>query len=65
LLVINLVFVPAVLWFFYPLTGWGIGLVMHFLFAVLWVRSETKSWQAKVEYRARAIHAQQASAKWW
>jgi hypothetical protein len=62
LIVINLVFVPAFLWFFFPLIGWGIGLTMHFLFGVLWVRSETENWQAKVEYRAREIHTQQASA---
>jgi 2TM domain len=61
LLVINLVYIPEVLWFFYPLIGWGIGLTMHFLFAVLWVRSGTEGWQAKVVYRARALHAPQAS----
>ncbi len=55
LLVINLVYVPGVLWFFYPLIGWGIGLTMHFLFGVLWIRRETEEWQAKVEYRAREM----------
>jgi hypothetical protein len=65
LLTVNLVFVPTILWFFYPLIGWGIGLVMHFLFAVLWVRSETESWQAKVEHRARTIHLQQVAVKQW
>lgn len=59
LLVINLVFVPQVLWFFYPLIGWGIGLTMHFLFAVLWVGRETEEWQARVEYQARQIHARE------
>jgi peptidoglycan biosynthesis protein MviN/MurJ (putative lipid II flippase) len=57
LIVINLVFVPEFLWFFFPLIGWGIGLVMHFLFGVLWIRSETENWQARVEHRAREIHA--------
>jgi hypothetical protein len=61
LLVINLMVVPGFLWFFFPLVGWGIGLTMHYLFGVLWVRKETKDWQAKVESRAREIHAQQAS----
>lgn len=45
------------LWFFYPLIGWGIGLTMHFLFGVLWIQRETEEWHAKVEYRAREIHA--------
>ncbi len=44
-------------WFFFPLIGWGIGLTMHFLFGVLWVRSETENWQSRVELRAREIHA--------
>jgi hypothetical protein len=62
LLVINLVFVPGFLWFFFPLIGWGIGLTMHFLFEVLWVRRVTENWQTKVEHRASEIHTQQASA---
>lgn len=56
LIVINLVFVPAFLWFFFPLIGWGIGLTMHFLFGVLRVQSETENWQSKVEHRAQEIH---------
>lgn len=62
LLVINLVFVPQFLWFFFPLVGWGIGLTMHYLFAVRFVGRETEDWQARVEYRAREIHTQQVSA---
>jgi hypothetical protein len=62
LIVINLVFVPQFLWFFFPLIGWGIGLTMHYLFAVHFVGRETRDWQAKVEDRARAIHTQQVSA---
>jgi hypothetical protein len=60
LLVLNLAFVPGFLWFFFPLIGWGIGLTMHFLFGLLWIRNETASWQAKVEQRAREIHTQLA-----
>ena len=58
LLVINLVVVPVFLWFFFPLIGWGIGLTMHYLFGVLFVRRETRDWQARVEHRAREIHVQ-------
>ncbi len=29
LLSINLIFVPGHLWFFWPLLGWGIGIVAH------------------------------------
>lgn len=62
LIVINLVFVPEFLWFFFPLIGWGIGLTMHYLFAVQFVGSHTEDWQARVEYRAREIHTHQVSA---
>jgi 2TM domain-containing protein len=62
LIVINLVFVPQFLWFFFPFIGWGIGLVMHYLFAIRFARKEIVGWQAKVEYRAREMHTQHASA---
>lgn len=62
LLVINLVFVPQFLWFFLPLIGWGIGLTMHYLFAVRFVGRETEDWQARVERRAREIHSPLVSA---
>ena len=57
LIIINLMFVSTFLWFFFPLIGWGIGLTMHFLFGVLWVRSETENWQSKVEHRGREMYA--------
>lgn len=56
LIVINLMFVPQFLWFFFILVGWGIGLTMHYLFAVRFVGHETQDWQAKVERRAAAMH---------
>jgi hypothetical protein len=62
LIVMNLVFVPDVLWFIFPLIGWGIGLGMHYLFAVSFTARQTEAWQAKVERRAREIHAPRASA---
>jgi hypothetical protein len=61
LLVINLIFVPAFLWFYFPLIGWGLGLTMHYLGGVRFVQSETEEWQAKVEHRAIEIHVREAS----
>ncbi|HEX6542382.1 MAG TPA: 2TM domain-containing protein [Ktedonobacterales bacterium] len=61
LIVINLMFVPTFYWFFFPLIGWGIGLAMHYLFAIHFAQRETADWQARVEHRAREIHTQQAS----
>jgi hypothetical protein len=57
LITINLAYVHAVVWFFYPLIGWGIGLVMHFLFSIVWVQNQTETWQARVEHRAALIHS--------
>ena len=31
LTIVNFVFTPQHLWFFYPLFGWGIGLFSHFI----------------------------------
>lgn len=42
LIVINLMFVPIFLWFFFPLIGWGIGLTMHYLFAMRFVGTQTE-----------------------
>lgn len=36
LLIINLSFSPAVLWFVYPALGWGMGVIIHFLFSIIW-----------------------------
>lgn len=58
LIVTNLMFVPQFLWFFFPLIGWGIGLTMHYLFAVRFEGEQTQDWQAKVERRAVAMHRQ-------
>ena len=48
LIVINLMFVSQFLWFSFPLICWGIEVIMHFLFAIQFVRSETESWHARV-----------------
>ena len=34
LAVVNLIFVPQFLWFFFPLVGWGFGLTMHYILGV-------------------------------
>jgi hypothetical protein len=66
LTIINLMFVPEFLWFFFPLIGWGIGLVMHFLFGVLWVRSETEGWQARSSIgREKFTHRKPVEQECW
>jgi len=51
---INLIYTIKVLWFFYPLIGWGIGLTIHFLGAMRWLENRLKDKEARAEYRARA-----------
>ncbi|MEN4007376.1 MAG: 2TM domain-containing protein [Methanobacteriaceae archaeon] len=53
LIAINLIYTPEVVWFFYPLIGWGIGISMHYLFGVRWLEKELEEREAKAEYRAR------------
>jgi uncharacterized membrane protein YdbT with pleckstrin-like domain len=31
---VNLLFVPQFLWFFFPMAGWGVGVIMHYLFGI-------------------------------
>jgi tellurite resistance protein TehA-like permease len=50
---INLLFVPQLIWFIYPLICWGIGVAMHYTFAVrLFTRIMTKE-EARIESLAR------------
>jgi len=53
LIVINLVYSPSVVWFFYPLIGWGVGLAMHYTGAIKWIESDLEKKEAEAEYRAR------------
>ncbi len=53
LITINLLYSPNDIWFIFPLIGWGIGILMHYLFGVRWLEKEIKDMEAKVEYLAR------------
>ncbi len=55
LVVINLLSNPQKIWFTYPLFGWGIGIVMHYLFGVRWLDKFLEDLEAKAEYRARRM----------
>lgn len=43
---INLMYSPEVLWFVYPLIGWGIGLIAHYLTSVKWIEKRIKRREA-------------------
>lgn len=55
LIAINLIYTPEVIWFFYPLIGWGIGISMHYLFRVRWLEKELEEREAKAEYMTKEI----------
>jgi len=43
---INLMYSPQVLWSVYPLIGWGIGLIAHYLTSVKWIEKRIKRREA-------------------
>ncbi len=57
LIFVNLYFVPTVLWFFFPLIGWGIGVVLHYLGAIRFASSNLEKKEAEAEYRAKKYHS--------
>lgn len=53
LIVINLVYKPGEIWFFYPLLFWGLGLLFHYLGAVRFLDRELERDEALAESIAR------------
>lgn len=51
----NLLFTPEKLWFLWPLSGWGIGILSHYLKAVYWVEKDLEKKEAMAERRAREL----------
>lgn len=48
----NLLVADEVLWFFYPLVGWGLGLAFHYFSGVRSVRSKVAERQTRIVERA-------------
>jgi len=55
LIIINLLYPPKTIWFFYSLLGWGIGISLHYLSSVHWIEKTLEEKEAKAEYKARKI----------
>ena len=55
LITLNLLVVPKVIWFFWPLLGWGIGITAHYLNGVRWIERELKKKEAIAESQAREL----------
>jgi hypothetical protein len=45
LLALNLVTSPNYLWFFWPLFGWGIGVIVHGMIVFNWIPFVRKDWE--------------------
>ena len=53
LIYVNIIYVPKVIWFFYPLAGWSIFLIIHYLFGVRWLDKRLSEKEARAEYLAK------------
>jgi hypothetical protein len=53
LIAINLLFVPQVLWFVFPLVGWGSGLAIHYYLGVRTARRRIRKDEMMAENMAR------------
>jgi hypothetical protein len=53
LIAINLLFVPQVLWFVFPLVGWGSGLAIHYYLGVRTARRRIRKDEMMAENIAR------------
>lgn len=54
LVTMNLYFVPSVLWFYFPLLGWGIGLAVHYIGVTRLAPRDLVRKEAEAEYRAKS-----------
>ncbi len=52
----NLVYSPKVLWFIYPLLGWGAGLIAHYLTSVRWIEKRLKKREEHALRHLCSIH---------
>jgi tRNA G10 N-methylase Trm11 len=52
LIILNLTVATEVLWFVFPMVGWGAGLTAHYLFGLRWIGRAITDRQARVEQRA-------------
>jgi hypothetical protein len=53
LIAINLLFVPQLLWFAFPLVGWGAGLAIHYYLRVRTAPRRIARDEMRAEYMAR------------
>jgi hypothetical protein len=52
---VNVTFAPDIIWFVYPLIGWGIGIIAHFIFAIILAKRLLQQNEAKAEKLASGV----------
>ncbi|MBI5253569.1 MAG: 2TM domain-containing protein [Euryarchaeota archaeon] len=55
LIISNLVFTPDKLWFLWPVSGWGIGILSHYIKAVHRIEGDLKKKEAIAERRVKEL----------
>jgi len=60
LITINAAVASGFPWSVFPLIGWGIGLIFHYLFGVKWASKEADEHETRVEVRARQVERRAA-----
>lgn len=50
---INYTFTPDFPWWLFPAIGWGLGVLIHFLFAVVWAQDDQA--EAKAEWKKHGL----------
>jgi len=55
LIISNLVFTPDKLWFLWPVLGWGVGILSHYIKAVHRIERDLKRKEAIAERRTKEL----------
>ncbi|HZX45446.1 MAG TPA: 2TM domain-containing protein [Candidatus Nanoarchaeia archaeon] len=53
LIAVNAAYSPDAIWVVYVIFGWGIGVLMHYLFKVRWIEERLEEREARAEYKLR------------
>ncbi len=60
----NLLWQPGFHWFYFPLLGWGLGLVMQYVLEIFYLQKDMERKEALAEKRAREqVFAQKEAEK--
>jgi len=55
MIIINFVCEPNNIWFYWPLLGWGAGVLFHYMYGIRLLEKRLKTQEAEVERRVRRL----------